>query len=280
MSNSICRFMPAKGYTGSIKAVHFVLETDFHTLRQPFMPPIHYAHLVTRGSGKLLFNGQEYPLKAGSLYFAFPAVPYEIQGDKDLEYMYISFMGAGASAMMEHLQIDYTCPVRQGFEGLIDFWKDAIRRIDSRNANILAEGVLLYTLSFLSGEEAARIGKNNENLFETIIDYVDRHCTDKTMQLRHVAGIFSYTEKYLSHLFKKNMQINFNTYVNNLRIGRAYELIDRGVLSVAELAEACGYADAMYFSKVFKRKTGISPKEYMAQAARRQPWLAVRESNA
>ena len=269
MSNSICRFMPAKGYTGNIKAVNFVLETDFFTLRQPFIPPIYAAHLVTRGSGRLLFNGQEYPLSVGSLYFSFPAAPYEVWGDRDFEYMYISFMGAGADGLLEQLQIGYTRPTRQGFEGMIDFWKDAIRRIDNQNANVLTEGVLLYTLSFLSGGENAHAGKNNENLFETILDYVDRHATDKTMQLRHVARIFSYTEKYLSHLFKKNMQTNFNTYVNNLRIKRAYELIDRGVFSVAKLAEACGYADAMYFSKVFKKKTGHSPKEYIAQIARR-----------
>ena len=75
--------------------------------------------------------------------------------------------------------------------------------------------------------------------------------------------VFFYTdtEKYLSYLFKKNMQIGFTQYVNNLRIQCALGLIGEGWQSVSEIAFASGYSDALYFSKVFRKKVGCTPSQ-------------------
>ena len=56
MTDSICNFVPSRGY-GGIRTVHFVYETDFHTLKQPFMYSIYYAFLVTSGKARVRFGG-------------------------------------------------------------------------------------------------------------------------------------------------------------------------------------------------------------------------------
>ena len=109
-------------------------------------------------------------------------------------------------------------------------FENAIRRITPFNSNLLTESVLYYALSFFdnkSSEEADEQITSN-NVFQNIVDYVDYHYRESDISLSRLANIFSYTEKYLSSLFKKNMQIGFVSYLNNLRIQYACELIQNG----------------------------------------------------
>lgn len=259
--NSICNFIPAKK-VGDLKTVHFVLETEFKKLRQPFIYPIYYMHLVTRGEGKLKMLNRCFDISQGSLFFAFPGIPYEIEGSEDLTYIYISYMGLRAAELMAEINISPASPVKQGFESHIPFWKGAIQRITQKNANVLTESVLLYMLSFLSGEDDAVISKNS-NLIENITSYIDNNYSDTELSLKKIADIFAYTDKYLSHVFKEGTGVNFSEYLSRLRIQRALELIGKGARDVSQIAYESGYNDSVYFAKVFKRYMQKTPNEYI-----------------
>ena len=265
MSNSICNFMPAKKNAGNIKTVHFVYEADFHTLKQPFLRPIYYVNLVTSGSGTMKIYNHTYQLTRGTLFFLFPAVPCSIEADGDFKYLYISFMGSYARTLLEELNVSLSSPVFSEFGHMIDFWMSSITHVNSKNANILSEGVLLCTLSYLTNNVFEEQKKRPEHRFDMLLDYVNTNYRDPDLSLKKIAGIFYYTEKYISHLFKKKMNIGFNQYLNDLRIQYAYELFATGVQSVSEIAVLCGYSDPLYFSKVFKKSAGLSPTEYMKQ---------------
>ena len=58
------------------------------------------------------------------------------------------------------------------------------------------------------------------------------------------------------------MEINFTDYLADIRIKHAIQLLEQNKLSVSELAEKCGYSDPLYFSRVFKKITGVSPSKY------------------
>lgn len=51
-------------------------------------------------------------------------------------------------------------------------------------------------------------------------------------------------------------------YVARLRVAEAKRLLRRRELSITEVAQAVGYGDYAYFSRVFKKLTGISPRQY------------------
>lgn len=264
MSDSICRFMPVKNNNESIKTINFVYETEFKTLRQPFFRAVYAAYLVIAGNAVLKMVSGEYELKKGSLFFAFPASLFEIDGSDDFEYIYISFTGTYVDTLFEGLEITLNAPVYQDMGHLIDFWKHSIKRINQTNAIILTESVLLYTLSFINNKELDPAhNQKNDSLLGTIVDYVDLHYKDSDMSLKKIADKLSYTEKYLSQFFKKNMNVGFNTYLTNLRIQYACELIESNITSVSQIATLCGYSDSLYFSRVFKKYMGVTPTEYI-----------------
>ena len=267
--DSICKFLPTKNYTGNLKTVHFVYETDFKSLKQPFIRPIYYAHIVTSGEAILRFAGRCEKLSVGTVFFFMPAVPYEIDGNEDFSYIYISFMGSCVPELLDSMKIGLDRCVFKGHSQLCDIWINSIVRISDLNSNILTESMLLYALSFLAPSDLEEgKSRHKEELFELIADYVDMHFRDPDLTLRRVADVFAYTEKYLSHLFKKNMKVGFASYLTNLRIQYALKLISDGVTSVSEIAVRSGYSDPLYFSKVFKKTVGHAPSEYISSKKR------------
>lgn len=261
--NSICRLIPVKSDGGNLKTVHFVYETEWGRLRQPMTRPIYYLYLVTRGSGELsLPEFGTHRIEVGSLIFMPPGVRHRIAGSNDLAYLYISFMGSRAQELATEWKISMEHPVYDGFEDLIPLWRQALQRLNAQNANLLTEGVLLHTLSYLAEDRSPSPNAKNDTVLQNILNYTEQNFGDPTINLKHVADLFGYTDKYLSHLFKSRMSINFTTYLNRLRIRHAAKLLEEGYNNIADLATVCGYSDPMYFSKVFRRVTGKTPREY------------------
>ena len=171
MSESICRFLPAKNEEALIKTVRFVYETECTALSQPFVHPIYVLHIVTQGAAVLRIADREYSLKRGDIFFAFPAYPHYIDASEDFEYIYISFMGSGAAALLSRCRISPAAPYYSDFGFLCTMFENAIRRITPHNANMITEGVLYYALSYFDGDSAsgeAEGKKNADGLFETI----------------------------------------------------------------------------------------------------------------
>ena len=262
--NSICRFIPAKSRTEGLETVYFVYETEFPKLKQPFHHATFFLQLVTRGNAQVHLEGHTYHLRRGTLMMVPPSLKYTVEGDSEFAYMYITFTGERAHRLAEPCCLPTGDPVLYGFEWLIDFWQSSIRRINAMNASILTESVLLYTLSFLhSGDNGIDAPDKSRTVFESMLSYVKNHFSDADLSLRKIADIFSYTEKYLSHLFKKNTGVNFNVYLTEMRVDYAVKCMEGGMRSVREIAEICGYYDPLYFSKVFKRVKGETPLSYM-----------------
>ena len=263
MSASICRFMSSKDSGLGIRMVNFVLETELKKLKQPFFRPIYAMHIVTRGSGYFKCEGECTEIKRGSLFIAFPGKFFELCGSDDLEYVYISFTGDSAEAILTQSGVEKGKYVYGDFGHLINIWLESLRRMEAHNAETVTLGVLFHTLSYIRTIDGGE-GTKPESVVDSIVEYVNCHYDNADLCLRYVAGIFNYTGKYISDIFKKRTGTGFCEYVNNLRIKKAASLMEDGARAdVSGIAVQCGFSDPLYFSKVFKTKTGMSPTEYM-----------------
>ena len=73
---------------------------------------------------------------------------------------------------------------------------------------------------------------------------------------------------YLSALFKKETGSTVTEYITTQRIRHACSLLENSRLQIQTVAQHCGFEDIHYFSKLFKRHTGLSPKQYRQNAGR------------
>ena len=97
---------------------------------------------------------------------------------------------------------------------------------------------------------------------------IDRHISDPTFSLERYLNSLPLNSDYVRKLFKEKTGISPHAYLHGKRMDLAQILLSSHTsnkyseYSVAQLAEACGFADPLYFSRAFKKQFGLSPTEY------------------
>lgn len=84
-----------------------------------------------------------------------------------------------------------------------------------------------------------------------------------TLQL--VAKKVGLSAGYLSTLFPQYFSCGFVNYLNQVRIGHACDYLKQNYFKTYEIAYKVGYKEQKYFTRVFKKVTGMSPSEYKKQ---------------
>lgn len=105
------------------------------------------------------------------------------------------------------------------------------------------------------------VKKQRPDIILKTLAYIDDHYSEK-ITLDQVASYVHLNSTYMSEIFKKEMGVTFNDYVNNLRIIRSCEHLHFSALSIGQIAERCGFTDQNYFTKVFKKYIGLTPSQY------------------
>ena len=102
-------------------------------------------------------------------------------------------------------------------------------------------------------------------MLKKALDYLDDHYDCDTLSLNLVADNIGMSASYLSAIFSQNMQKTFVEYVTEKRIEKAKKLLKQTDKNSGEIAKEVGYKDSHYFSFVFKKLQGCSPREYRAE---------------
>ncbi len=111
-------------------------------------------------------------------------------------------------------------------------------------------------------------GQNKHWLVPCIKKYIDEHYSEP-LSLADVSRAFDISGGYVSAIFKKYNDTGFSECVTQAKIKHAEQLLQEPNAKVHEVSGKLGYSDPYYFSKVFKRITGISPKEYLLRSISR-----------
>ena len=119
---------------------------------------------------------------------------------------------------------------------------------------------LLYEYFSACDEIAVRSSVYSEE-FSCVMDYIDTHY-DRNIKLEELASLIHLQPNYFIKYFKKNFGDSPMKYVNKLRIEKAKELLKQSSNPVAEIARQVGIEDSYYFSRLFKKYAGVSPKSY------------------
>ncbi len=93
------------------------------------------------------------------------------------------------------------------------------------------------------------------------VQYLLEHYTEK-VTLDDVSNKVFLSPAYFSKIFKEEMNVSFKNYLNGLRIDKSKSLLENTDIQLIEIAGLVGYEDQSYFSKVFKKLTGVSPGKY------------------
>ncbi len=130
------------------------------------------------------------------------------------------------------------------------------------------ELLIISLLSADATEKKARISlyehfSQRRTLTENIIEYLEKNI-GSDVSLDIISKRFSYSLSSIKRIFREETGTGIISYLNNLRMQKARELLDDKSLSIGEVALRVGFANTYYFSNAFKKKWGESPSKYRA----------------
>lgn len=118
---------------------------------------------------------------------------------------------------------------------------------------------------FFLYQELKDIRSQESDMIYQVAHYMELNYNQPFSQFAY-AQKFYVNKEYLCRKFKNTFQISMVTYLNNLRIEHAKQLLEDPAIKIRQIAHEVGYEDEKYFSRQFKKVTGITPGEYRTHA--------------
>ncbi|MNB71059.1 HTH-type transcriptional activator Btr [compost metagenome] len=239
----------------------------------------HELVLTTGGRGGFKLGGKTYPIAAGMLYYIAPGVPHVLEPDLTNRptFMTVHFDYARVSFHEEEWEIaggepslglrpagqlkDYY-QVEDAFGKLIDCWNakrpgyEAIARV------LLQELWIAITRNLGQGRQQDAASLKVEKVIAYMNEKVEGRIT-----LQELAELVQLAPTYLSRSFKEVTGYSVIAFFNKLKMDRAKDMLLTGDKKIKEVAQALGYSDEFYFSRIFKKTEGISPSEFYGNNA-------------
>ena len=123
----------------------------------------------------------------------------------------------------------------------------------------IIERILTDNYLFSNGNTSRNIRFSPE--IRSAIEYISEHLNEK-ITVSSLAQMLHLSHNGLIWKFKKELKTTPSEYITHTRITKAKQLLSDGTLTLSQISEACGYANAYYFSNAFKKAEGIRPIEF------------------
>ena len=263
LNENICMFIPNSPSLGDIHVLHYVLETKKQRFDGWKSISYYRMHYVVEGEGVIHTHNGDHKLSKGDVFFCLPSTPFALQSIKNFKFIYISFIGERANAIFHKYSINVKNCIFKNYEILSDLWRRGIE-LPVESSGVYAEGLLLITTSLIAADTMHVDNvKKTPQTAALIKKYIDENFSSQDLSLESICRTFSYNDKYISKIFKKEFMVSFKEYLNTIRVNNACALMNKGFTSVKDIAFLCGFNDPLYFSKVFKIKMKVTPREYI-----------------
>lgn len=226
--------------------------------------------IVLEGEGELEYEGRRHRLTKGSCVFIDCRKPYAHATSRQLwKLMWVHFDGATMPGIYRKYcerggLPAFRPPAAEGYAELLQrVYHTAAAEDYVRDMHINELLASLLSLLMQSGWSPAnqRSAAANRYALSDVKAWLDQHYHEK-IALDDLADKFFINKFYLTRLFKEQYGSSIVNYVLSLRVSRAKELLRFTGLSVEEIGAQCGFPDANYFSRAFRKIEGISPSEY------------------
>ena len=146
--NNVCKFLPPPRTAHQLQTINFVYEKHPQGIPPCAHTTVYRVHLVTAGEGTVHLGRNAAHVKSGDVFFGFPAMPFHIEADPNMQFMYISYIGIRAAAETERCGVRADRFVFEGLGELEPLWQSALQTREELT-DLAAESILLYTLSVI-----------------------------------------------------------------------------------------------------------------------------------
>lgn len=220
----------------------------------------------TEGSGTVIVEGKEHTLHANEAFCIphFKGHKYYASEEDPWSILWVHFKGTDTRyyPVRECEVVHFTSP---NVINRMHFLFNLLFRVLDRNYTLANFIYISQVLSLILAETYER-EKHHTTLEQNkhvtnVVRYMQSHL-EENLTLEQVVEEFELSKSYLNAIFQKYTQHAPMDFFINLKMKKACRLLRTTDMYIYEVAQALGYGDQYYFSRIFKKVVGISPKEY------------------
>ena len=212
------------------------------------------------GSGQFKTQKDNFSVSRGKLLYLPKNVEYQ-QMSEDETLIAIHFINYSSDTLgkAEVIEIDDVEYVEELFKQTYNVWKGMNIGYQYKCTSLFYE--LLYYLRCRE-HEGAISAITEESKIKKALDIIHSSYRKEQIEISELAESCALSEAYFRKLFKKIHGVSPIQYVIDLRLDFASHLLQSGLYTVGEAAQRSGFSDPKYFSRIFKARFSLSPKEY------------------
>ena len=248
-------------------------DSDWHSTLHTH--PFTELFYVVDGKGEFNIQGQRFPLKQNDFVIINPQVEHtELSSpDEPLEYIVLGINGLSFSNLT---------PVSEGghpfsFFNLRDEQKDILRYLNamvqeatsqSMSYELVCHNLLEILLIKILRHQHFDLEVGKQSKATKDISFIKHYLETyyhESIQLEDLASMTHLSRFYISHSFKKEIGMSPMEYLIAIRIKESKILLRTTNYSISQVADIVGFTTPTYFSKQFRKSTGISPTDYREQ---------------
>ena len=247
---------------------------------------------IKKGRGLVSVEFQEQMVEAGEFAIVLPGQMHGIcQYEKEsMEYENILFRpemlyakkedGTGEKYFRPLLHMKMTVPsfYRKGQKGYEEIRSclddcDKISAVSGEGYELLLKSSLFrifHALYMISEKNTRHAQKTTHEGMKAVVKYVELHYMEKLTidDMAHLAG---FSSSHFMKYFKATMGQSFIDYLNDYRLMMASRLLLASTEPILMIAQEVGYDNISYFNRIFKRRFGVTPREYRGNTGEKYP---------
>lgn len=235
----------------------------------PYRRMDYLLNYVKEGSAVFYDQTRRYRVHEGQFYVLFPAsgIHYQTDADQPWSILWLVADGTLLDAFLQTIGLTPQNPVMTlRFPKRVETVLDRIfekTQYDNLTDSMACLSLMYELFAYLAAErELAPV----DSVVAEAVGYLSRNL-NRPISSAELARSAHLSENYFIKLFKKQTKLTPQQMLDTLRMQKATHLLQYSQMSITEVAATVGFDDPLYFSRRFKKKTGLSPSRFREEKA-------------
>lgn len=239
----------------------------------------HIVYVIS-GNWEAVYDNKKYSLKPGNFVFYYPNQPQNYSFfpyNGGCEVFWIHFSGSAVHEILNAINLEpgvYQC---EKSEKITSIFSELVHEYNLNEpfSQSAQSALAIYLLTAFSRHITNTLNSKHNDMHTADLDInrvimeMNENYTNE-YNPEYYANICGMSISGFYHKFKRVIGISPKKYFTNLKIEHAKELIAFSNLSIKEIAVRFGFENSLYFSRIFKKATALSPSEYRTKSDKSQ----------
>lgn len=241
-------------YEGAV-SVNVLEHEQIVSAKDGFFIMPNYLHSIRPAQG--FKNAKYYTL------IFYPEILYGIKGSYYEKAYYQPIEDCHSPLFVFSHKDIWTKEIFENFKWIAKNYSESDPKYRLKVQHILQDAWVLFS-THLSNRVSPNISAHDSRRIMLFIHYLQEHYQEK-FSLDSLSAYMSMSRNECCRYFKKMMNMTLSDYLLEYRLAKATALLSSSEYNITEIAQLTGFCDASYFIKMFRQKTGITPKAFVGK---------------